>query len=214
MYLSKIQLNAYHPDVRRDLSNAYHLHRTLCRVYAEPNTQAPRFLWRMINPQTGLILAQSPVEPKWEVLPRQYLAEENTKNPIVEWKTTEKLWFSLCANPTVTRKTKPEDRQGKRHGVYEPAEQLEWLHRQAERCGFEVVTARVLESKREKYYKAKIKRDVVLGVAHFEGYLRIADLTLFTQCMEQGVGHGRAFGLGMLMLTKPEVIEGRSSIVL
>ena len=51
MYMSKLVLDPRHLQARRDLANAYEMHRTLSRVFApSPDASPARFLWRRIGP--------------------------------------------------------------------------------------------------------------------------------------------------------------------
>ena len=46
MYLSRLKLDTRSPQVRRDLSDSYDMHRTLVRAFVDdPGQTPPRFLW-------------------------------------------------------------------------------------------------------------------------------------------------------------------------
>ena len=48
MYLSRLTLDPRQPQARRDLGDAYDMHRTLTRAFAlDATTLPPRFLWRL-----------------------------------------------------------------------------------------------------------------------------------------------------------------------
>jgi CRISPR system Cascade subunit CasE len=48
MYLTKLVLNANHPQARRDLGSAYEMHLTLSRAFVQnADTPPVRFLWRL-----------------------------------------------------------------------------------------------------------------------------------------------------------------------
>ena len=75
MFLSKLVLDPTHTQARRDLANAYEMHRTLSRVYADSPENAPaRFLWRLEEgsdrrPGEGaIVLLQSATPGRWESL--------------------------------------------------------------------------------------------------------------------------------------------------
>ena len=54
MYLSKLTLDPRHLGARRDLADAYEMHRTLARAFAPDESSAPaRFLWRLEPPRSG-----------------------------------------------------------------------------------------------------------------------------------------------------------------
>jgi CRISPR-associated protein Cas6/Cse3/CasE subtype I-E len=43
-------------------------------------------------------------------------------------------------------------------------------------------------------------RKIDLVLAEFEGYLRVDDPALFIQTLSKGIGRGKGFGLGMLLI--------------
>ena len=71
MFLHRIHLDPRCREARRDLSDPYQLHSTLCRAFCEPDRKCPEgeFLWRL-EPEadsTGCprILVQSWMMPDW-----------------------------------------------------------------------------------------------------------------------------------------------------
>lgn len=204
MYLSRVQLDLNHSSVRRDIVNLYELHRTLCRVYAAPDEAVPRFLWRMLNRRNVELLLQSTTEPNWERLPQGYICHEETKKLNLGLKDGQVLRFSMKVNPTITTKVNPEDPKKKRLALYKTEDLYAWLHRQAERCGFQVLGANIQASERVQYRKKATKQNIVLGVTQFEGHLKVIDTERFYLALEQGIGHAKAFGLGMIMIAHPQ----------
>lgn len=142
MLLHRIHLNPRCREARRDLSDPYQLHSTLCRAFCEPDRKCPEgeILWRL-EPETDStgrprILVQSRSIPDWERIGVQgWLAKAD---PAVDLKNRLKLdslkvgqrfRFRLRANPCVTR-------NGKRLGLMRLAEQETWIARKAQRHGF------------------------------------------------------------------------------
>jgi CRISPR system Cascade subunit CasE len=139
MYLTKLTLNTRSAQARRDLGDAYEMHRTLVRSFvAGPQTSPPRFLWRLEavidSSQSPMLLVQSEAQGDWAVLdqlPNYLMRPAETKN--VELTRLVRLGrhyrFLLLANPTVCRK-------GKRLALLQQNEQTAWIERQGERHGF------------------------------------------------------------------------------
>lgn len=200
MYLSKLLLDVRSRQARTDLANPYQLHATLCRALAPADQPPPRFLWRSEVGKTPQVLVQSANAPDWEALSQRfpgYFAEtpESKPLPLEHLQPSQVLRFRLKANPTVTR-------QGKRHGLKEVEEQLEWLSRQGEKGGFVVLGAMVVRSERVKMTKHSGGAPIVVQSALYEGHLKIADLETFKHTLATGLGHAKALGFGLLSIAR------------
>lgn len=197
MFLSRLVLNPRHPAARRDLASPYELHATLYRAFADP--MAARVLWRLESARRPVVLVQSLQTPDFGALgpwgSGEYLLEAPQTKPLepmlARLRPGQVLRFRLEANPTVTR-------QGKRHGLYRVEAQLQWLQRQGDKAGFEVVGAAVTRSERRSFPKRGQQQLIVLQVVRFDGHLRVVDPQRLREGMARGFGHGKALGLGLL----------------
>ena len=142
MYLSRLRLNPADSRARRDLADAYEMHRTLARVYAcGPDASPERFLWRQeigaAGWPDGTVLVQSEHAGRWNELSAAlpgYVQSLEADKPVdltrlLGTEPGRHCRFRLVANPTVTR-------EGKRRALLRPEEQSQWLARQGERHGF------------------------------------------------------------------------------
>jgi len=204
-YLSKLILDPGHPQARRDLADAYEMHRTLVRAFV-PNAEAspPRFLWRL-EPCAGMgasatVLVQADVPADWHVhqsMPGY--AAEILGNKVFD---LEKLLqvggnyrFRLKANPTVTR-------AGKRHGLTTEAEQMDWLNRQGVQSGFTVLACLRGSSERIRARQGGSGRTITVHGVLMEGMLEVQDAARLSQAVRNGLGHAKALGLGLLSLAR------------
>jgi CRISPR system Cascade subunit CasE len=204
MYLSRLTLNPGHPLVRRDLANPYELHRTLTRAFARASDQPPdRFLWRLerrADAVSSTLLVQSEVLADWSILEAMsgYL-EELRGNKLVDLEVIvaagRAYRFRLLANPTVTR-------AGKRLGIAREPGQLAWLGRQGARHGFQVRSCLICASERLKVRQGKSGNRIVLDTALFEGVLEVVSADLLRKTLVNGLGHGKALGLGLMSLAR------------
>lgn len=205
MYLSRLTLDPRHPNVRRDLGNRYEMHRTLARAYVPDATAAPhRFLWRLESSQFdagwAVVLVQSEISADWAPLEGDagYTLEiEGNKavdldrliQPDVRYR------FRLQANPTVTR-------NGKRYGLVKEEDQLAWLERQGVGHGFKLLATIRAECERLQARQTSTGRRITLQSALFEGHLVPTDPTLLSHAILSGLGHGKAWGLGLLSVAR------------
>lgn len=205
MYLSKLILDPGHPHARRDLADAYEMHRTLCRAFS-PLADAPpkRFLWRAeygdgrTDISGTVVLVQSAELGDWPGLPgySEYIRELRP-NKKVDLATLlqrgRRYRFRLSANPTVTR-------AGKRFGLTQEAEQQAWLARQGERCGFHLLEAVRGSSARLVVRQHNKGNRISLQSVRFDGVLEVTDTGALRTALLAGIGHGKSLGLGMLSL--------------
>ena len=103
--------------------------------------------------------------------------------------------FRLLANPTVAR-------DGKRHELVTEGEQYAWLARQVERGGFLVLGCIGGSSERIQARRGSKGGRITLHTALFDGALEVADAEAVRSSVRNGVGHGKALGLGMLSLAR------------
>ena len=234
MHLSKLTLNPRSHRVRRNLTNPYQTHASLCWAFRKPEAPSEAetgswergktvypFLWRLEPPQpraAPILLVQSEVEPQWDAFTERhpdYFSREVKvgKLPLEHLARDQTLRFRLKANPTVT--TRHEDRPDKprRVGLYKPCQLLGykdkqgawvsgWLERQADKRGFELLSADLSDTERVRFYKHKGGNPITLQSALFDGYLKITDVDLFKQTLAKGIGKAKGLGFGLLSVAK------------
>ncbi len=218
MLLHRIHLNPRCREARRDLSDPYQLHSTLCRAFCEPDRKCPEgeILWRL-EPETDStgrprILVQSRSIPDWERIGVQgWLAKAD---PAVDLKNRLKLdslkvgqrfRFRLRANPCVTR-------NGKRLGLMRQAEQEVWIERKAQRHGFSLprlASSNPSETSQERVDVRISQEQILRGKQHagngirvysvlYDGILTVTEPDIFGNALKTGIGHGKVMGLGLL----------------
>lgn len=177
---------------------------------------------------TPTVLVQSGVAPDWTRLPDGYLLEtgglpENPASRAIDHaldavRDGMLLTFRLLANPTktVSRQAadEPASAVGKRVELRDEPSQLAWLARQGERGGFALVDVRTRPGLPDVRVGALGKlggrrgtaagtQTLTLAAVLFEGQLRVTDVGAFRETVARGIGHGKAYGLGLLSLAPP-----------
>lgn len=200
MHLARLRLNPANGQARRDLSNPYEMHRTLVRAFVKDENDPPyRFLWRLqldgmwARPE---ILVQSAQRGNWDAVEglSGYLisAVESRKISLESLlKEGRRYRFRLRANPTVCR-------YGKRRGLVGDDAQLAWLLKQGSRYGFQPESVLITGTEELKAFKER--RPVSLRAVTYEGLMVCTDMKLFESALLQGIGRGKAFGLGLLSI--------------
>lgn len=218
MFLHRIHLDPRSREARRDLSDPYQLHSTLCRAFCEPDSKCPEgeFLWRL-EPETDLmgyprILLQSRRMPNWACISvKGWVAKAD---PAIDLKDRLKLdsikvgqhlRFRLRANPCVTR-------NGKRLGLLQLEEQETWIKRKGEQNGFslpKLASFDLSESAKERIDVRISQEQMLRGKQHtgngiriysvlYDGTLIVTEADRFKDVLQTGIGHGKVMGLGLL----------------
>jgi len=220
MFLSRLHLDLRCREARRDLSDPYQLHSTLCRAFSSPERKCPEneFLWR-IEPETdpdGIprILLQSRGNPDWTgIAVRGWLAKTDPPIDLRErlkidfLKSGQRFRFRLRANPCVTR-------NGKRLGLFRLVDQEAWVVRKGGQHGFSIpqlvsfdLPKRTLGGiqisiSHEQMLKGKQRsgKPIRIFSVLYDGILTVTEPAKFKSTLQTGIGHGKAMGLGLLSI--------------
>lgn len=117
--------------------------------------------------------------------------------------------FDVRANPTKCI-SKPDSegrlsRHGKRIALLNEEEQRAWLSRKGNDGGFSILEEPTVQIERTvpHYFEKKVSGRIIKGVhsgVQFRGVLTVTNRTKFIDTFHFGIGSGKAFGFGMLML--------------
>ena len=174
-----------------------------------------RKLWRVdtLRGKTYLLLL-SRERPNLSEAARQFGtgARWETKNysPFLGGiRSGEILRFRLTANPTVSRSSpKGADGEKARGTVYAhitTEHQRQWLLQKSERHGFRLAEDDfdVTESRWRTFRKgAERNRRVTLLSVTYDGTLEVTDADAFREALSNGIGRGKAYGMGLLTVMR------------
>lgn len=217
MLLSRIMLDPRRRETMKVLASPNLLHGAVEQSFSGPRE---RRLWR-IDTLAGnmylLLLSRDP--PDLTALFRQFGPEGEdpaweTKDyaPLLDRISEGSRWhFRLVANPTISKTGKSgTDGRGKVYGHITPEYQKKWLLDRADSHGFylDENAFQVVRSQWLRFRKGSDGgRPVTLLAVTYEGSLTVTDPGLFRQVLVNGLGRGKAYGLGMLTVVraKPSV---------
>lgn len=192
--------------------NTYELHRQLWKLFpgeekeTRGNSDEARqgFLFKVEDAQTGRparLLVQSRNSPK----PFPGIALIGTKEFQPQPEVGQRLAFVLTANPVKTitdtqREAKPGKKSEKcRVPLIKDEEQRAWLARKFSAAA-EIEAATVLPH--APTYFRKGNRSGKLVTATFEGVLKVTEPAVLAGLLENGIGHAKAFGCGLLLVRR------------
>lgn len=192
MILTRLAFNPRCSRARQALDSPYELHRILSGWY-EPEAR-PRLLFRQLLPHPRVLLL-SRASPDLEADVEEGLLTGAQSKPFAP-KVSQglRLRFQLRANPT-------KKESGKRRGLECPVEQCHWLERKGLQHGFGVLSAEVVRSDVAKTERPDGRVMVHLS-ADFRGGLEVTEPALFGECLTHGVGSAKAFGFGLMMVSR------------
>ncbi len=112
------------------------------------------------------------------------------------------IWqFRLAANP-VTSMPQPDRKRGKITAITVAARQREWLIRQGGKHGFLPADGQFDVTRSEwKIFRNK-GRTVTVLCATFEGLLTVTNAEAFKDALRDGIGRGKAYGMGLITVMR------------
>ncbi len=202
MFLSRLILNANHPQTRSEFDCPYELHRTLCHAFEDPD--GARILFRADRDRPGevSVIVQSLLPPDWDRLKVKegYIKERNNPKNIELTGLREGLLlqFRLRCRPSKRFAKSGHKDQGKRRSLKDKEEIFEWLRRKAQESGFKVLD---VAFDRVYWFESKGgQEEKPLGAVQFDGVLIVTDPDKLRDAVRNGIGPQKAYGFGLLSL--------------
>ena len=213
-YLSRLVLNPQSRQVQSEIASPYERHRTIMRAFPATLPDGERVLHRL--EQSGreepVLLVQSVTLPNWgwlsggdyllPSLPGDLLPNPAVKEFELSLHSGQRLYFRLCANPTVKKK-RPDQCQGNRVPLKHEDAQRDWLTRQGQQHGFSLLQLTVTAGGNHYGWAGgneKQRQRLTLYIVQFDGLLQLTESARQQQEERQGIGPAKAFGCGLLSL--------------
>ena len=108
--------------------------------------------------------------------------------------------FQIATSP-YKKESKDSSKNSRRRSLKTQDERLEWLARKAQQGGFQIITVdERLDEQLTVLHQENKGGKMIMNSYCYTGRLQIIDVDTFRSTMRQGLGPGKAYGLGMLML--------------
>lgn len=204
MYLTRIDLQPQVRAIQRALADCQQMHRLVSGLFGTGRKESGTlYRLRMSCGQTALYLYSStPIDHSALVQGMSFAGERDVTDWLNAFQAGQVWGFDLLAAPT--RKVAAEGHKNSRRRILrKQPERLEWLCRKAAQHGFALLRADELEGVHMVGRHAQEQG----GQMHWDGYhysgvLQIEDAGRFRQAVTGGIGAGKAYGLGMLLLRR------------
>ena len=209
MYLAKIETSLSEPVIRAALQDAQKIHRLVAGLYQRPRQEA-ELVYRIQTQgqKVSLYLYASLPADRSRVLPGMTLAGEREMGEWLDTMQTGQLWgFDLLTMPF--KKVAEDGRNSRRRVLRRQEERFAWLARKAEQNGFAILNVQETSTEKTSAAHAEEKGGrLYLDTYRYSGMLQILDAERFRDAVRHGIGPGKAYGLGMLLLKRECYGEG------
>lgn len=206
MYLSRIALDVQKRNTMIALTNPQKIHGAIESSF--PGERSRR-LWRLDKLGGKLyLLLLSEQTPDFTKIIAQFgtgeKAETREMTSLLSRVKNGSIWrFRLTANPTVSLSSKNGARaRSTVHAHITTEYQKHWLIARAEKHGFVLPDQAfdVTEVRWLRFKKESKGRPVTLLSVTYEGILQVTDENALCQLLCEGIGKGKAYGLGMMTI--------------
>lgn len=204
MYLSKFHLDIRNVMMRKCLADCQIMHRSVQRLF-HCSREESGTLYR-IDTQRLNIYIWSKIAPDITDIPEgmELLGVKNLQGMEDALQPGRCFRFDILAAPT--KKVPRRGGNSQRRFLRTPAERMDWLRRKGEQYGFAILCVQegkkdIATGKHDDAHGGRMKDQAVL----FQGLLKITQRDLFCKCWRNGLGPGKAYGRGMLLLKAAQV---------
>ena len=78
----------------------------------------------------------------------------------------------------------------------------EWIARKGTECGFRLIQADCFDYEQIRFIRPDSQRQIRFSAIDFQGILEVIDTNSFCKALLGGIGRGKAFGLGLLLVRR------------
>ncbi|MDO5142113.1 MAG: type I-E CRISPR-associated protein Cas6/Cse3/CasE [Eubacteriales bacterium] len=159
-----------------------------------------------------LLLLVSQTQPDLRTLAAQFGVpgqawETRPYRPLLDQITPGSIWrFRLVADPTKSCQEPTQPQKGFVRTCGSVPQQARWLLDRAQKHGFQLTenSFAVTGNKWYLFRKGTTHDSVSLLAVTYEGLLQVTDAEAFRTTLCQGIGHGKAYGMGLLTVIRAQ----------
>lgn len=201
MFLTRITLNPERSKTHQFVSNPRALHAAIEKSFPDDGS---RVLWKLdVSKRDPQVFVLSSAIPSVEHIIEQAGRGNDATGVITKnynsvlGNITKDRIYRFQSELNITKTVK-----GKRVPLYKNNEIENWLQNQGVNNGFKIVSPLLIEPK-QPLIVSKDSHKVTLERTLIDCKVQVIDEVLFCQLLQNGLGRGKAYGLGMVFLGKP-----------
>lgn len=202
MYLTKIELDLGHRAVRAALGDCQKMHQLLSGLFACPRKNV-NLLYRVQN--CGhlcfvYLYSEKPVIRENLLSFMVLVGEQDVSQWLHSMTCGRQFRFDLLTMPS-SKVYQVGFKNSRRRVLKTEEKRVDWLLRKASQNGFEILGLQELESTGFAGKHGAIQGGQMNWMLyHYCGILEIKDASVFQNAVSNGIGPGKAYGLGMILL--------------
>lgn len=203
MYLTKLRLSAEHPNVRLGLVNAHEMHRNLMGLYNSKRVENNVLYTTNLSEGACDLYLQSDIAPDLsnDNLSRygMEIVYSITPDKRGDWREGTVHRFILDAAPC-KNSVGPHGGNARRNRycLTDASKRMQWLERKGETGGFKIVG--VSEHAMPQTNILRSGMQFTYPKYRYTGELIVTDEVLFRKTVQKGLGPGKSYGLGLLLV--------------
>ena len=183
------------------LADCQQLHRLVMGLFGT-DRKSSHVLYRLRDQDRALSLylySDGPIDQTRLLSGMYFAGERDLSDWLSQMEAGQIRGFDLLAAPTKKVPTET-GRNSQRRILRTEEERLAWLARKGEQNGFRLLQCQELENHQQRgYHKKDSGGPMYVTGYHYQGLLQITDSERFRHALQEGIGSGRAYGLGMLL---------------
>lgn len=184
---TRITLNPVNPDVRKVLRSPEAIH----AVVSAATSGSSRPLWRLDGDRLYIVSDQLDTDRLEARLGKPIINTLDYRPFLDKLQNGETRRFTLTATPVVSK-------DGKRTPLRTPAGMHQWAEGKLTQAGARLDALDILDVHATRFNRQG--RKLTFHTVEYTGEITITDRDKLTQTMLSGIGHGKAYGLGLMLL--------------
>ena len=184
---TRVTLNPVNPDVRKVIRSPEAVH----AVVSAATSGSTRPLWRLDGDRLYIVSDQLDLDRLEARLGKPVVNTLDYQLFLDKLQNGETRRFTLTATPVASK-------GGKRTPLRTPTGMHQWAERKLTQAGTTLDTLNVLNVHATRFNSQG--RKLTFHTVEYTGTFTITDRNKLAQAMLAGVGHGKAYGLGLLLL--------------
>ena len=197
MFLIKVNMPIR--DAYRLLADCQKMHQFVTGLFGtDRNTSQVLYRTKTVQQTLSIyIYANRPVDP---ALCRYRVEQRDISKWLDTIQAGQYCGFDLIASPSKKEGTDGQ-KNSKRRSLRTQQERMDWLNRKASNLGFSIVQATEQDNVHIcGNHDADNGGKMYHNAYHYQGVVQITNADLFRQALQNGIGPGKAYGFGMMMV--------------